>query len=83
MKEDPFMAVLGKKDEEARLISLRRHTQGDLGCAILDDAIQRIKSEIIPSEIHPRREEYEESKSLLNKSLTIRLQQFPLGWTSG
>ena len=46
LKKIPFMAVVGKKEEENGTVSLRRHTSGDLGVLDLEAAIERIKSEL-------------------------------------
>ena len=43
MKKIPFMAIVGKKEEEAKALSLRQHTVGDLGSMDLEDALQKLQ----------------------------------------
>jgi threonyl-tRNA synthetase len=42
----PYMAVIGKKETEEGTISLRKHTVGDLGAMTLDEAIEKLNSEV-------------------------------------
>jgi len=46
MKKIPYMCIIGKKEAEEGSLTLRRHTQGDLGAMSFDDAIQSIKNEL-------------------------------------
>ena len=49
MQKIPFMMVVGQKEEDTSEISLRKHTQGDLGNFDVDKVIEIIKKEIMQS----------------------------------
>ncbi|NLK49886.1 MAG: threonine--tRNA ligase [Candidatus Cloacimonetes bacterium] len=44
LKKIPYMCVVGKKEVEAETLTLRRHTEGDLGAMNFDEAIKLIRS---------------------------------------
>ncbi|MCB5266593.1 MAG: threonine--tRNA ligase [Candidatus Cloacimonetes bacterium] len=46
LKKIPFMCIVGKKEAEESMLTLRRHTKGDLGAMTFDAALQAIKSEL-------------------------------------
>ncbi len=46
LKKIPYMCIIGKKEEESGKLSLRRHTQGDLGVMSYEEALKTIKSEL-------------------------------------
>ncbi|MDD2332075.1 MAG: threonine--tRNA ligase [Candidatus Cloacimonetes bacterium] len=48
MRKVPYMAILGKKEEAEQSLSLRRHTQGDLGALSVEDAVSKIRAESQP-----------------------------------
>jgi len=43
MKKIPYMCVIGKKEEESGALTLRRHTEGDLGVMSFDEAVKLIR----------------------------------------
>jgi threonyl-tRNA synthetase len=45
-KKVPYMLVLGKKEEEGKSVSVRRHRQGDLGVMGIRDFLKRVLDEI-------------------------------------
>lgn len=44
MRKIPYMCVIGKKEEEAGALTLRRHGEGDLGSMSFDEAVKMIRS---------------------------------------
>ncbi len=42
----PYMFIIGKKEIESNKVSVRKHSQGDLGVFDLDEIIQRVQKEI-------------------------------------
>lgn len=44
LKKIPYMCVVGKKEVEAETLTLRRHTEGDLGAMNFDEAVKLIRS---------------------------------------
>lgn len=44
LKKVPFMCIIGKKEEEAGTLTLRKHTVGDLGSMSLDAALEQLLS---------------------------------------
>ncbi|MCB5269991.1 MAG: threonine--tRNA ligase [Candidatus Cloacimonetes bacterium] len=46
LKKIPFMCIVGKKEAEESMLTLRRHTKGDLGAMTFEAALQAIKSEL-------------------------------------
>jgi len=46
LKKTPFMCIVGKNEVENRQVTLRRHTVGNLGAMSIEDAIQKINSEL-------------------------------------
>ncbi|HEX9916705.1 MAG TPA: threonine--tRNA ligase [candidate division Zixibacteria bacterium] len=42
----PYMLVLGKKEQESKTLSVRKHRQGDLGSMILEKLLEQLKDEI-------------------------------------
>ncbi|HOD18314.1 MAG TPA: threonine--tRNA ligase [Candidatus Cloacimonadota bacterium] len=46
LKKIPFMCIVGKNEVENRQVTLRRHTVGNLGAMSIEDAIQKINSEL-------------------------------------
>ncbi|MDD3524587.1 MAG: threonine--tRNA ligase [Candidatus Cloacimonetes bacterium] len=46
LKKIPYMCIIGKKEAEEESLTLRRHTQGDLGSMSFEDAITKINSEL-------------------------------------
>ncbi len=47
MRKIPFMCVVGRKEEEAGTITLRRHTKGDLGSMSFDQMVHLIREETL------------------------------------
>ena len=47
MRKIPFMCVVGRKEEEAGNITLRRHTKGDLGSMSFDQMVTSIREEML------------------------------------
>lgn len=45
LRKIPYMCVVGKKEEEAGTLTLRRHTAGDLGSMDLASATERMRSD--------------------------------------
>jgi threonyl-tRNA synthetase len=45
LRKVPYMLVVGDREAEARAVSLRRHKEGDLGSASLDDMRERLAEE--------------------------------------
>jgi len=46
LKKIPFMCIIGKNEMESSKVTLRRHTVGDLGAMDLNEAIDKINSEL-------------------------------------
>jgi threonyl-tRNA synthetase len=46
MKKIPYMLIVGQKEMDSGSVSVRRHTQGDLGILPVEEAVKRILSEI-------------------------------------
>jgi threonyl-tRNA synthetase len=46
MQKIPYMCIVGKKEAEEGSLTLRRHTQGDLGSMSFDAALEAIKAEL-------------------------------------
>ncbi|HPT71831.1 MAG TPA: threonine--tRNA ligase, partial [Candidatus Cloacimonadota bacterium] len=46
MKKIPFMFIVGQKEMDAGSVSVRRHTQGDMGMMNLEEAVKKIRDEI-------------------------------------
>ncbi|HOV16205.1 MAG TPA: threonine--tRNA ligase [Candidatus Cloacimonadota bacterium] len=46
LKKIPFMCIVGKNEIENKQVTLRRHTVGNLGAMSIEDAIQKINSEL-------------------------------------
>ncbi len=46
LKKIPYMCVVGEKEIESKTISVRRHTEGDIGSFEIDQFIERITKEI-------------------------------------
>jgi threonyl-tRNA synthetase len=42
----PYMLVLGKKEQQSKTLSVRKHRQGDLGSMILEKLLEQLKDEI-------------------------------------
>ncbi|MCJ7507466.1 MAG: threonine--tRNA ligase, partial [candidate division Zixibacteria bacterium] len=42
----PYMLVLGKKEQESRTLSIRKHRQGDLGGMTIEKLLEQLKDEI-------------------------------------
>ncbi len=42
----PYMFVVGGKEAEAKTVSIRKHTAGDIGVKTIDDAIRDLETEI-------------------------------------
>jgi len=47
MKKIPYMVIVGQKEVENKTVSLRKHTEGDLGTLDSDSAVQKILLDII------------------------------------
>jgi threonyl-tRNA synthetase len=45
MKKIPFMAIVGEKETEAKTVSMRRHTEGDLGSRSLESFVADVAAE--------------------------------------
>jgi threonyl-tRNA synthetase len=45
MKKIPFMAIVGEKEAEAKTVSMRRHTEGDLGSRSLESFVADVAAE--------------------------------------
>src|SRR5687767_2552167 len=45
LRKVPLMLVVGDKEQEAGQVAVRRHREGDLGTAPLDDAVARLTAE--------------------------------------
>jgi threonyl-tRNA synthetase len=45
MKKIPFMAIVGEKEAEAKTVSMRRHTEGDLGSRSLESFVANVAAE--------------------------------------
>jgi threonyl-tRNA synthetase len=45
MKKIPFMAIVGEKETEAKTVSMRRHTEGDLGSRSLESFVVDVAAE--------------------------------------
>ena len=46
MKKIPYMCIVGEKEVEDNTLSVRRHTEGDVGSFSLEDFIRKIQEEI-------------------------------------
>ncbi|MDP8231730.1 MAG: threonine--tRNA ligase [Candidatus Zophobacter franzmannii] len=46
MKKIPYMFIVGSKESESGTVSVRRHTEGDLGSLTVDEAINAIRLEL-------------------------------------
>ncbi|MDP2806518.1 MAG: threonine--tRNA ligase, partial [bacterium] len=46
MEKIPYMAIVGAKEMESGLISLRKHGQGDAGQMTVEDLAERLKQEV-------------------------------------
>ncbi|MDA3906007.1 MAG: threonine--tRNA ligase [Bacteroidales bacterium] len=46
MKKIPYMLIVGEKEEEIDMVSIRKHKEGDLGTKSISDFIANIKEEI-------------------------------------
>ncbi len=46
MKKIPYMCIVGEKEVENNTLSVRRHTEGDVGSFSLEDFIRKIQEEI-------------------------------------
>ncbi|MEO0294027.1 MAG: threonine--tRNA ligase [candidate division WOR-3 bacterium] len=46
IKKIPYMFIIGKKEVESNMVSVRSHSRGDLGRFLLEDIIFKIKEEI-------------------------------------
>lgn len=46
MEKIPYMAVVGKKEEEEKMVSVRRHGAGDLGKMDVDEFVGKLKMEV-------------------------------------
>lgn len=46
LKKIPYMCIVGKKEAEEGTLTLRRHTQGDLGAMSYDQALTTLKNEL-------------------------------------
>ncbi len=42
----PYMFIVGEKEQEAKTVSVRRHTKGDLGSVMIEDMIAKLEKEI-------------------------------------
>jgi len=51
LEKIPYMVIVGKREAEAGLVSLRERTQGDLGTMTLDELIRRLKDEVERREV--------------------------------
>jgi threonyl-tRNA synthetase len=46
LRKVPYMLVLGDREAEQRAVALRRHKEGDLGTVPLDEAVERLLSDV-------------------------------------
>jgi threonyl-tRNA synthetase len=46
LRKVPYMLVVGDREAEQRAVALRRHKEGDLGTVSLDEAVERLVSEV-------------------------------------
>ena len=46
LRKVPYMLVVGDREAEQRAVALRRHKEGDLGTVALDEAVERLLSEV-------------------------------------
>ena len=46
MKKVPYMLIVGEKEKEEGMVSVRRHGEGDIGSMKLNEYIEYFKSEI-------------------------------------
>jgi threonyl-tRNA synthetase len=46
VKKIPYMLIVGEKEKEANMVSLRKHGEGDLGTFKIEEIIEKIQSEI-------------------------------------
>jgi threonyl-tRNA synthetase len=46
MKKIPYMCIVGEKEVENNTLSVRRHTEGDVGSFSLEEFINKMKEEI-------------------------------------
>jgi len=46
MRKIPYILIIGEKEEDSNTVSLRRHTQGDLGSKEINDVIAMMKEDI-------------------------------------
>jgi threonyl-tRNA synthetase len=46
LRKIPYMLVVGDREAEQRTVGLRRHKEGDLGTVPLDEAVERLVSEV-------------------------------------
>ena len=44
--KSPYMLIMGKRDVEAGMVSVRKRSEGDLGAMSVDDLIIRLKTEL-------------------------------------
>jgi threonyl-tRNA synthetase len=42
----PYMLIIGRRDQEAGVVSVRKRGEGDLGAMTLDDLLTRLQAEI-------------------------------------
>ena len=47
IKKIPFMLIIGEKEQTDGMISVRKHSEGDLGTETISDFVERINKEII------------------------------------
>ena len=47
IKKIPFMLIIGEKEQTDGMISVRKHSVGDLGTETISDFVERINKEII------------------------------------
>lgn len=45
-KKVPYMLIVGEKERSTGMVSVRQHKEGDLGCMMTEEFIERIKKEI-------------------------------------
>ncbi len=48
MKKIPFMAIAGEKEQETGMVSLRKHTKGDLGTRSVEEFIEELLKLSVP-----------------------------------
>ncbi len=46
IKKIPYMFIAGGKEQENGTVSVRRHTKGDLGALLVDEALKTVKDEL-------------------------------------